>query len=156
MNRRLPSLRLVLVTAATALVASLALVVSRPAVINVDGQRIVSDVAPVTAGGVAYLPLRAVTDASGAETTYDAATGAIVVKHGAEVLRMQVGDRHATLNGNHLLLAHAPFTVRGRAMVRGADISLALGSAVKYDERRARVDVRTPGAVVAGAPDDTP
>jgi hypothetical protein len=39
-------------------------------------------------------------------------------------------------------------------MVRGSDVALALASAVKYDAVRGRIDVRTPGAVVAGVPDD--
>jgi hypothetical protein len=152
----LPDLRLIVVTAAVAATASLAVAVSQPATVDVDGQRIVSDVAPVTAGGVAYLPLRAVTEAAGAVTAYDPRTGELSVRRGTEVLVMHVGDRHATLNGSPLLLAHAPFTVHGRAMIRGNDLALALGSAVKYDASRGRIDVRTPGAVVAGAPDDSP
>ena len=141
-------------TLGIALTASLALAVSKTAIVNVDGQRLVSDVAPVTAGGSVYLPLRAVTEAAGARTSYDERTGDLLIRRGADTLRMRVGDRHATLNGAPIELSNAPFTVRGRAMVRGTDLALALGSAVKYDARRARIDVRTPGAVVAGAPDD--
>jgi hypothetical protein len=136
----LPSLRLFLGTA----------------VVSVDGQRVLSDVAAVTVGGSVYLPVRAVTEAAGARTTYDAKTGDLVVRRGADTLRMRVGDRVASLNGNPIRLTHAPFTVRGRAMVRGTDLASALGSAVSYDARRGRIDVRTPGAVFAGAPDDSP
>ena len=50
LHSRLPSWRLIVGTAATALVASLSLAFSRPAVVNLDGQRVISDVAPVTAG----------------------------------------------------------------------------------------------------------
>ena len=64
-------------TAVTALAASLALALSTPATISVDGQRLASDVA---AGhdrrGGAYLPLRAVSEAAGAQTTFDPASGA--------------------------------------------------------------------------------
>ena len=62
-----------MLTAATALAASLALALSRPATISVDGQRLASDVAPVTTPGGAYLPLRAVAEAAGAQTSFDAA-----------------------------------------------------------------------------------
>jgi hypothetical protein len=142
-------------TFAVALTASLAVAVSRPTIVNVDGQRVVSDVAPVSAGGSIYLPVRAVTDAAGARTSYDERTGDLIVRRGADTLRMRVGDRHATLNGNPIELSHAPFTVRGRAMVPSRDLASALGSSVKYDAGRGRVDVHTPGAVVAGAPDDS-
>jgi Copper amine oxidase N-terminal domain len=154
LGAELPSLRLILGTAGIALTASLALALSQPAVLAVDGQRVVSDVSPITTGNVAYLPLRAVTEAAGAETTFDAHTSRLTVRRGTEVLTMKLGDRNATLNGVAVQLKTAPFTVHGRAMVRGTDIALALASAVKYDAARGRIDVRTPGAVVAGVADD--
>ena len=150
----LPSWRLMAGTAGIALTASLALALSQPAILDVDGQRIVSDVSPVTTAGVAYLPLRAVSEAAGAAASFDARTNELTIRRGTAVLAMKIGDRHATLDGRPLLLKSAPFTVHGRAMVRGSDVALALGSAVKYDVARGRIDVRTPGAVVAGVPDD--
>jgi hypothetical protein len=141
-------------TALIALTASLSLALSQPAILDVDGQRVVSDVSPVTTGGVAYLPLRAVSDAAGAETTFDARTGQLTVRRGTAVLTMKIGDRSATLDGRPIELKSAPFTVHGRAMVRASDVAIALSSAVKYDVARGRIDVHTPGAVVAGVPDD--
>jgi hypothetical protein len=142
-------------TAGIALTASLALALSQPAILDVDGQRVVTDVSPVTtAGGVAYLPLRAVSEAAGAATSFDARTDELTIRRGTDVLTMKIGDRRATLDGRPLLLKNAPFTVHGRALVRGSDVALALASAVKYDAVRGRIDVRTPGAVVAGVPDD--
>jgi hypothetical protein len=102
-----------------------------------------------------YLPVRAVTEAAGARTSYDPRSGDVTVRRGNDVLRMRVGDRHAELNGTPIQLTHAPFTVRGRAMVRGSDLAAALSSSVRYDPGRNRVDLRTPGAFVAGAPDDS-
>jgi hypothetical protein len=67
---------------------------------------------------------------------------------------MTLGKRDATLDGRPVRLAHAPFVVHARAMVRAADVSAVLASNVRYDARRGRIDVRTPGAVVAGVPDD--
>ena len=151
-----PSGRLLVATAATALVASLALALSTPATISVDGQRLASDVAPVTTPGEAYLPLRAVSDAAGARTTYDARSGEITVRRGAQVLAMRVGTSDARLDGHRITLARAPFSVRGRVLVSGATIARAFGSTVRYDARHDRVVVRTPGVVVAGAADDEP
>lgn len=150
----LPSLRLIIGTASIALTASLALALSQPAVLNVDGQRVVSDVAPVTSGNVAYLPLRAVTEAAGAETSFDQRSNELIVRRGTSVLTMKIGDRNATFDGRPVELKTAPFTVHGRAMVRSSDIAFALASTVKYDAAHGRVDVRTPGAVVAGVADD--
>ncbi len=151
-----PSWRLLAGTAVTALVASVSLAASQTAVMAVDGQRVFSDVAPVTAGGVAYLPIRAIGDAAGAGVSYDAASGGLIVRRGATTLRMAVGTRRAVLDGHVIELSHAPFTVHGRAMVRGVDVAFALGSVVRYDARHGSIEVRTPGAVVAGVPDDAP
>ncbi len=154
LHNALPSWRLIAGTALTALVASASLAFSRPAVMDVDGQRVVSVVAPVTAGGYAYLPIRAVSEAAGATATFDPASRVLVVRRGSSTLHMTIGERRAVLNGHAIELAHAPFTVHGRAMVRGADVATMLGSDVRYDARRSRIDVRTPGAVVAGVNDD--
>ncbi|HEY4441932.1 MAG TPA: copper amine oxidase N-terminal domain-containing protein [Candidatus Elarobacter sp.] len=152
----LPDARLVILTAVTALVASVSLALATPATISVDGQRLASDVAPVTTPSGAYLPLRAVAEASGAQTSFDAATGAITVRRGADVLVMHAGSTVANLNGHRVALAQAPFTVRGRTMVAGTTIAASLGSTVRFDVKHQRVVVRTPGVVVAGAADDEP
>ena len=144
-------------TAVTALVASLSLALSAPATISVDGQRLASDVAPVTTpGGAAYLPLRAVADAAGARTTFDLASGSIAVHRGTDVLLMRAGSTAATFNGRNVTLPHAPFTVRGRTMVAAATIETTFGSTVHFDAKHGRVIVHTPGVVVAGAADDQP
>ena len=151
-----PCGRLIAATAATALVASLALVLSAPATISIDGQRLASDVPAVTTPGGAYLPLRAVADATGAQTSFDAQTGEIVVRRGTDVLVMRPGDADAKLNGRRVRLEHAPFTVHGRAMIAEATVARTFGSTVRFDAKHNRVAVRTPGAVVAGAADDEP
>jgi hypothetical protein len=151
-----PSGRTIVATAVTALVASLSLALSTPASISVDGQRLASDVAPVTTLGGAYLPLRAVADAAGAQTSFDTADGQIIVRRGTDVLVMRAGTAAARMNGRTVTLSHAPFTVHGRTMVATETIASTLGSTVRYDAKHDRVIVRTPGVVVAGAADETP
>lgn len=154
MKLLLPDLRLVGITAATALAASLMLALSAAPAMMVDGQHVATDVAPVTTASGTYLPIRAVGDASGAETTYDRAAGTIAVRRGADRLVMHVGSTAAVFNGEAVTLVHAPFVVQGRAMVASATVTRAFGTTVRYDRKHARVEVRSPGVVVAGAPDD--
>ena len=156
MKPLLPSARLVLATTVLATIASLGVAVSTPATMSVDGQRIMADVAPVTTVGQAYLPIRAIADATGGITAFDEASRTITVRRGSAVLTLKLGERSALLNGKRINLAHAPFTVRGRTMVPSAAIADAFGSSVRYDAERAKVDVRTPGVVVAPFPDDAP
>jgi hypothetical protein len=141
----------------TATVASLLLALSSPATLSVDGQRIASDVAPVTtADGKAYLPLRAISEAAGGQATFDAASDTVTLRRGTDVLVMHPGHARAILNGHVTQLSHAPFTVRGRTMVAASTIATTFGSTVRFDPRRGRVSVRNPGVVVAGAADDEP
>jgi hypothetical protein len=141
---RAPSPRTLALTALVALIASALLFFSRPAVLMVDGERIDSDVPPVTtASEKVFVPLRSIADALGAETVVDGKTGRIAVVRGNHSLRLRVGDVHATVNGVPLTLKHAPFRVRGRVMIGLSVVANAFGVRVTYDPRTARINVLT-------------
>ena len=130
---------------------SVLLAFSRPIVMLVDGERVDSDVAPVTtASEKAFVPLRSIADALGAETELDAKTGGVDVVLGGQSLRVRVGDTHATLNGMPFTLKHAPFRVRGRVMISLDAVARALARAreVRPAKRTHRGDDarRRPGA----------
>jgi hypothetical protein len=140
------SLRRMALVAVVALVASTLLALSRPIVMLVDGERVDSDVPPVTtASAKAFVPLRSVADALGAETEVDPKTGAIAVVLGGESLRVHVGENRATVNGMPFTLKHAPFRVRGHVMISLDAVAHALRVRAKYDPRNARIEVITPG-----------
>jgi hypothetical protein len=153
----LPSRRLVVVTLVLATIASLAMAWSLPASLTVDGQRITVDVPPiVTQSHEAFVPLRAVATAMGADLNYENKTSTIELVRGNDVLRMRLGDTHATLDGKKVTLHSAPFAVRGRTMVALGVIARAFGSKVSYDRQRANIDVITSGGVDPGAQPDSP
>lgn len=140
------SWRSVTILGVLALLISAALAFSRPTVMLVNGQRVDSDVSPVTtATKRAFVPLRSIADALGAETQVDGKTGSIAVVLGNQSLRLRVGDTHATLNGMPLTLKHAPFRVRGRVMISLEAVARALNVRARYDARNARIEVVTPG-----------
>jgi len=144
--------RLVFVAVA-ALFASVLLVFSRPIAMFVDGERVDSDVSPITtANEKAFVPLRSIADALGAETEVDPKSDAIDVVLGTQSLRVRVGDSHATVNGMPFTLKHAPFRVRGRVMISLDAVARALHVHAKYDPRDARIEVVTPGIGQAPAP----
>ncbi|MGA3038648.1 MAG: copper amine oxidase N-terminal domain-containing protein [Vulcanimicrobiaceae bacterium] len=156
MNKPLPlKPRTLLWTALIALAASFTLAFSRPATIEIDGQSLISDVPPVTANHQAYVPLRALTAGLGAQISYTKSTGSISVAHGADHLKLRIGERKATLNGRLIKLSAAPFTVRGRTMVATRTIERALGPKVRYNARKAAIDVYTTDTSVAADQDDS-
>jgi hypothetical protein len=147
-----PAWTTLITTAVVALAVSMTLAFSRPVEIRVDGQRLISDVAPVsTSSDKVYVPVRALGDALGAETHYNAQSGQIAVIRGDQILKVRVGDEHATLNGMPMTLKRAPFLVRGRVMINVKTIARAFGVQVTYDAKTARIDVETPGVIEAGA-----
>lgn len=148
---RLPSKKTFVVTAMTALVASTLLALSRPATLTIDGQRIVSDVPPVTQVRDVFVPVRAVAEGLGGETAFDPKTGVVEITRGSDVFRMKIGSHTASLNGNKMTVKYPPFMVRGRAMIGLHALSRALGTKYNYDAGRATIDVSTPGVVEAGA-----
>jgi hypothetical protein len=144
MTYRRPSFRSLVLAAAVATMGSALLAFSRPVDIVVDGQRVESDVPPVsTAGNHVYVPIRSLADALGAQTSVDGLN--IYVVRGTQSLRLRVGDAKASVNGMPLTLEHAPFRVRGRVMVGLRAIARAFDVHAAYDARTARVDVTTPG-----------
>jgi peptidoglycan DL-endopeptidase LytE len=143
--------------AVTALFASVLLAFSRPIAMFVDGERVDTDVQPITtASERAYVPLRSIADALGAETQVDPKSNAIDVVLGTQSLRVRVGDPHATVNGMPFTLKHAPFRVRGRVMISLDAVARALHVHAKYDSRNARIEVVTPGIGQAPNPQGVP
>jgi hypothetical protein len=153
MKYRALSWQSITLTAVIALIASALFAFSRPVVMMVDGERIESDVPPVTTSAErAFVPVRTVADALGAETVVDEKAGQVDVIRGNQSLRLRVGDTHATLNGMPMTLRHAPFRVRGRVMVSLKVIEQAFNVRTSYDPRTARIDVLTPGVGQAPEP----
>jgi len=153
---RLPSRKTIAATVAISAFAAALTSLSHPAALRVDGQRMVSDVPPVTTARGVYVPLRAVAETLGANTNYDPKTGAIELIRANDTMRIHVGDRAATFNGNKLTLKSAPFSVRGRAMVPLAVIAKAFKTKVHYDTAHAQIDVMTSSSDEAGSQGDTP
>ena len=150
MRYKAPSPAAVGITALAAILAAAALTFGKPIEVRVDGQPVLSDVAPVrTDAETVFVPIRALSDALGAETRYDQKTGEILLTHGDQLLRMKIGDSHATLNGMPMTLKHAPFRVRGRTMISLRAVQRAFGVRVKFDKNQSRVDVNTLGTAAA-------
>jgi Copper amine oxidase N-terminal domain len=141
--------------AVAAFMISAVLAFSRPTVMLVDGERVDSDVAPVTtANEKVFVPLRSIAEALGAETEVDADRIDVVL--GGQSFRVRVGDTHATLNGMPITLKHPPFRIRGRVMISLDAVGRALHVRVHYDPRNARIEVITPGIGQAPNPQGVP
>jgi hypothetical protein len=137
----LPSRSIVAGTLIAATVAATGLFFARPAAVEINGRRIVTDVPPVTRAREAFVPVRAVAEGLGAAASFDPKTREVSIERGHRVLRMKLGEKNATLDGDPIVLSQAPFALRGRAMVASAAIERAFGPRIRYDSARAKIDV---------------
>ena len=154
MTYRWPRPQTLVLTAVFAAVCSALLTLSRPVEMLVDGQKIATDVPPVTTSAQhIYVPLRSIADALGADTIVQGDT--IFVVRGGQSLRVQIGNTRGTINGMPFTLKHAPFRVRGRVMIGLKPITEAFGVRANYDVRTARVEILSPG-VGESTPEATP
>lgn len=147
-----PSKATLAATLVLALAGSLTFAFSKPIEVRVDGQPVMSDVAPVTTPKGVFVPLRPVGDALGAETRYEHRSGDVVITRGDQTLHLKVGSTHAKINGVPVTLYRAPFRVRGRVMVGLHAIQQVFGVRVKFDKMTASVDLDTPGTSETAAP----
>lgn len=144
MRYRWPRAQTLVLTAVVAALCGGIVTLSRPVEMMVDGQRVESDVPPVTtASQRIYVPLRSIADALGAETILQG--DRVYVVRGTQSLRVQVGSTKGTINGMPFTMVHAPFRVRGRVMIGLKPITDAFGVRATYDTRTARVEILSGG-----------
>ena len=144
MTYQWPRPQTLVLTAMIAAVGGGIVTLSRPVEMMVDGQRIETDVPPVTTSSQRiYVPLRSIADALGAETIVQG--DKVFVVRGTQSLRVQLGSTKATINGMPFTMRHAPFRVRGRVMIGLKPITDAFRVRANYDTRTARVEILSGG-----------
>ena len=158
MKYRALSWQSVTLTAVAALSASALLAFSRPTIMMVDGERVESDVPPITT-----TPAIAPSSRCARSPTRSAPKPSSIPEpakstsiRGNQSLRLRLGNTHATLNGMPMTLRHAPFRVRGRVMVSLNVVAQAFNVRASYDPRTARIDILSPGIGQAPPASSTP
>ncbi|MBP1999419.1 uncharacterized lipoprotein YddW (UPF0748 family) [Paenibacillus shirakamiensis] len=121
-------------------------VLAKPASITLqlDGQVLQSDVAPLTKSGFTMVPLRVISQGLGAQVEWlPSSQTAVIVKSGDE-LRLKMGTKIAQVNGNAVKLDASVFTLKGRTMVPLRFIGEQLGLAVDWNASKQLVSLTTP------------
>lgn len=156
MTYQWPRPQTLVLTAVIAAAAGGIVTLSRPVEMMVDGQRVETDVPPVTTSSRRiYVPLRSIADALGAETIVQG--DKVFVVRGTQSLRVVLGSTKGTINGMPFTMHHAPFRVRGRVMIGLKPITDAFGVRANYDMRTARVEILSGGLgdAATSSPPDT-
>ena len=102
------------------------------AVLNINGEKI-EVVAPYIAGeGTTLVPLRVISEAFGAEVTWDGETKSVKIVDGTTEIALQIESNTAVVNGEEKTLDAAPELTNDTTMVPLRFISETLGAEVGY------------------------
>lgn len=109
--------------------------------VEVNGQKLVTDVPPVIVKGRMLLPLRTVGKALGAQVTWDAANRKATIKKEGMQLVFSPGSTDFLVNGQKDKLEVAPRVERGRMLVPGRILAEKLGFRVFYHQSGHEVSI---------------
>ncbi|MCX7709741.1 MAG: copper amine oxidase N-terminal domain-containing protein [Clostridia bacterium] len=101
--------------------------------IFVNGKEVVSDVPPVLKYGRTLIPVRAITNALGAEVAWDAATNTVTITKEGTVIEIVLGNTTAKVNGEEVKLDVPAELYNSRTIVPVRFISETFKKQVEYD-----------------------
>ena len=135
----------------------------------INGDEVSTDVAPVIKYNRLLLPIRAITNALGAEVKWDASTHIATITKGDTVIVLDFDKKTATVNGQPVTLDVPPEMINNRIVVPVRFIAEAFNQKVEWDESSGSVIVEdnssatptpaptvTPGATVTPTPTPIP
>jgi len=99
----------------------------------INGQTYTLEAAPTITSSRTMVPLRFIGEAFGAEFEYEPVTKTIDITIGSDRIKMQIGNKTATVNGKIAELDAAPYIVNSRTLVPIRFISETFGAEVVWD-----------------------
>jgi len=101
--------------------------------ILINNQNLVADVPAQIIDGRTLVPLRAIFEALGIEVSWNGENQMITGTKGDTVIKLQVGNQKATVNGAEMEISVPPKIINGRSMVPVRFISESVGAKVDWD-----------------------
>lgn len=104
-----------------------------PIKVLIDNQALDFDVAPITVDSRVLVPFRAISEALGAEVTWDEANQVVTAKKNNTTIKLTIGDRVAFINSGSVLLDVPPQIIDNRTLIPIRFISESFGAKVDWD-----------------------
>jgi phosphate transport system substrate-binding protein len=111
------------------------------ATIKVDGAKIASEVAPINANGTILVPLTVISNAMGADTSWNQTSRQATLKSAAYTVVFTVDSKECTVNGVKKTLTAAPQLVDSRVLVPIRAFSQFIGATVGWSQSTSTVTV---------------
>ena len=125
--------------------------IGTPLTVHVDGKYVSTDVLPFIESNHTYLPIRAASEAMGADVSWDPQTDVVSITKPPAHIECAIGSHYFYINGHRQYSDVPPIIRDGRTMLPIRAIATALGGNVLWDGRTASVDIYT-GAPVQPKP----
>lgn len=111
--------------------------------ININGQRLYSDVAPQIINGRTMVPLRAIFEKYGIEPQWSGYEQSVRAQKGNFSMLLNINSNIATVNGKSKYVDQPALIINGRTMVPLRFITETLGSEVGWDGPTSTVSITT-------------
>ena len=135
--KKLLALLLSMVMAASLTVPALAASPSRASriTINVDGRMLIipDGVSPEIKDGRTMVPIRAVSEALGADVGWDQTTKQVTLERAGVTIVMTVDSKTAYVNGEPVEMDVAPYITNGRTLIPARYVAEFFGQKVDWD-----------------------
>ncbi len=119
-----------------------AITVSKYVNVTVNGQSLQSDVKPfVNADGRTMLPIRAISEALGAQVQWDEATKTATLTLGDKTVKVPVGQSTIDVNGNPVPMDTSAVVKDGRTLLPVRAVGEALGAKIGWDQQSGTVSI---------------
>ncbi len=138
---------ILLVVLAILLPAALVVANNAPVTVQIDGQQLETDPAPVIVGNSTLIPLRPIFEALGAEVEWDQDTRTVTATRGDITVKLSIGSARASVNGVEVTLDVPAQIKEDTTFVPLRFVSQALGASVDWDAS-CRVIISTSGEEV--------
>ncbi len=126
-------------------------------IVQINGQKFESDVAPQIQQNRLLLPMRLIFEALGAQVDWNAAYRTVTAEKGSTTISLAIGSSFAKVNGQVKTLDTPAIIVENRTLVPVRFIAESLGSNVQWDGVTRTAFINTTPAVDADKPAaDTP
>ena len=133
-----------LITTTLVLTASPQAVFAQPVTVQLNGQTLSLNPAPIVREGRVFVPLRGIFEHMGASVVYSA--GTINATKQSTTVQLRIGSSQATVNGQPQTLDVAPFIIGASTYVPLRFVAQAFGAVVGWDQATRVVTINMPNA----------
>lgn len=110
-------------------------------IVQVNGEYVVNDVAPILKDARTMLPIRLIAEALGAEVAWNAAEQMVTIEKAELIIEIYIDQPFATVNGEPVQLDASAFVENGRTYLPLRFIAENLGAEVVWDGQTQKVTV---------------